>query len=232
MRRKIIKLIAVVLLIAVSGALYSCQNRPDGGGADIVLEADDTGGVLTDGEVDIKSADNEAGGDSKRGKLSEDNSTDKSIADNKHDSDKESSSDGAVYVYVCGAVKNAGVYPLHSGDRIEAAILAAGGFSEDADTSALNLAELLCDGQKIDVPAVGETIAAGEGTADKGGLLDINRASASELMTLPGIGETKANQIIAYREANGPFESVEALKNVPGIKDGVFEPIKALICAG
>lgn len=62
--------------------------------------------------------------------------------------------------------------------------------------------------------------------------MDINKATVDELMTLPGIGESKAAKIIAYREANGPFASVEALKQVPGIKDGVFEPIKALICAG
>ena len=102
-----------------------------------------------------------------------------------------------VCVYVCGAVKHAGVYTLHCSDRIEAAIEAAGGFSEDADTSAINLAQMMEDGQKIDVPSVNDVSVHDSGD-EALELSDINKASAAELMTLPGIGEAKAAQIIAY----------------------------------
>ncbi len=223
MRKKTIKFTVVILFIVVSGILYSCQSIPDGGVSEVISETHDTGRVLTDSEVDIKSDDNETDIVQKAGDVN---------ADSKDDSDA-----GTVCVYVCGAVKKAGVYTLAAGARAEAAVKAAGGFAEIADTSALNLAEIVSDGQKIDVPAIGETSAPDDADAhgissEDGGLLDINKATVDELMTLPGIGESKAAKIIAYREANGPFASVEALKQVPGIKDGVFEPIKALICAG
>ena len=223
MRKKTIKFTVVILFIVVSGILYSCQSIPDGGVSEVISETHDTGRVLTDSEVDIKSDDNESDDVQK-------------VGDTKEVS-KSDSAAGTVCVYVCGAVKHAGVYTLAAGAWAEAAVKAAGGFSENADTSALNLAQLVSDGQKIDVPEIGEVYAAGEeaeGGAASGNdrLLDINKATIDELMTLPGIGESKAAKIIAYREANGPFASVEALKQVPGIKDGVFEPIKTLICAG
>lgn len=212
MRKKMIKWTALAAAVFVCGILYSCQNRPGGGETEVILQTDSTGGILIESEVDIKSEDNKKG--------SEDVPAD----------DRQSLTE-TVCVYVCGAVKHAGVYTLHCSDRIEAAIEAAGGFSEDADTSAINLAQMMEDGQKIDVPSVNDASVHDSGDETLG-LLDINKASAAELMTLPGIGEAKAAQIIAYREAHGFFASVDALKQVPGIKDGVFENIKTLICAG
>lgn len=212
MRKKMIKLTVLTAAVFACGILYSCQNEPGGGEAAVILQTNHTGGLLTESEVNIKSE------------------------DNKKDSESTANTDWpspteTVCVYVCGAVRHAGVYTLHCSDRIEAAIEAAGGFSEDADSSAINLAQKMEDGQKIDVPSVNDVLVNDSGD-EASGLLDINRASAAELMTLPGIGEAKASQIIAYREAHGFFASVEALKQVPGIKDGVFENIKAMICAG
>lgn len=212
MRSSFFKTAVFILLIFVSGILYSCQSAP--GGTEIVLNEDagETDSSFTENKVDIKSEDN-----SKKEKQSTD----------------DENAEMKVCVYVCGAVKKSGVYVFKSGERIEAAVLAAGGFDEEADTDALNLADVMEDGQKIYVPAEGEVSAAvQDGIASEGGLLNINSASAAELMELPGIGEAKAGQIIAYREANGGFKSIDELKQVPGIKDGVYEPLKDLICTG
>lgn len=210
MRRSFIKKAGLILLICVSGILYSCRSASAGTEFSFSEDFDGSGEVSAATEVDIKSEDN----NEKERQSTDDESTEKQVC-----------------VYVCGAVKKSGVYVFEAGERIEAAVLAAGGFGEDADTDALNLADVMSDGQKIYVPAEGETSAGSqEGTASEKGLLNINSASAAELMELPGIGEAKAGQIIAYREANGGFETIDDLKQVPGIKEGVFEPLKDLIC--
>lgn len=133
-----------------------------------------------------------------------------------------------VYVYVCGAVASPGVYEVYEGARVFDAIEKAGGQTEEAALEALNLALPVKDGSKIYVPKAGEADPAVENSAGST-LVNINRADAAELMRLPGIGEAKAGQIIAYREKNGGFSSIEDLKRVPGIKAGVFEPIAELI---
>lgn len=137
-----------------------------------------------------------------------------------------------IYVYICGHVRQPDVYPLAAGTRLYEAIKAAGGALEDADLQQLNLADTLTDGQRIYVPAEGEAVIAAENTEDKvsNGLVNINTATAEQLQTLPGIGQAKANAIVAYREANGNFSSIEDLRKVPGIKEGVFGQIQALIC--
>ena len=104
--------------------------------------------------------------------------------------------------------------------------------ADDADLQQLNLADQLTDGQRIYVPAEGETAADPEYTEDEvsNGLVNINTATAEQLQTLPGIGQAKANAIVAYRENNGNFSSIEDLRKVPGIKEGVFGQIQSLIC--
>ncbi len=152
-----------------------------------------------------------------------------------------------IYVYVCGAVENPGVYALDKGDRQVAAIEAAGGFTAEACAEALNLAAQMTDGERLYVPDADE-VSAGEismsGEMNNGGawqqgdtaagtaLVNINTASADELMTLPGIGASKAQKIIDYREENGGFSSTEDLMNVPGIKAGTYDSLKDLITAG
>jgi len=137
-----------------------------------------------------------------------------------------------IYVYVCGHVKEPDVYALSAGTRLYEAIKAAGGALEDADLQQLNLADQLTDGQRIYVPAEGESVTSAEYTEDKtsNGLVNINTATAEQLQTLPGIGQAKANAIVAYREANGNFSSIEDLRKVPGIKEGVFGQVQSLIC--
>ena len=177
-----------------------------------------------------------------------------------------------IYVDICGAVANPGVYELSSDSRVFQAIEKAGGYLPEAAASYLNRARSLFDGQQIYVPtqeevdsqtipptqdgvAQGTTqtgddtgnTASGAGNIDgtgtnsqpasdsQGGTaaatsadsrINLNTADVSQLTTLTGVGESKALAIIAYREENGPFTSIEDIMNVPGIKEGTYEKIK------
>lgn len=153
----------------------------------------------------------------------------------------ETTSVGSIFVYVCGAVTNPGVYELHGNVRVVAAIEAAGGFCEGAARDYLNLARVLTDGEMIDVPTMEEAEAGlvNDGAEESKASLvsgkedvlsvNINTATKEELMELPGIGESRALSIIAYREENGTFGSIEEIMLVSGIKEGAFAKIKAYI---
>ncbi len=134
----------------------------------------------------------------------------------------------AIYVYVCGCVNNPGIVCVSEGDRIYQAVELAGGMSADADINAVNQADYVADGQKIYIPAVGEDYIPQEENA--GGLININTADSGTLTTLPGIGESRAEAIISYRNTNGPFGTIEDIMNVAGIKEAAFEKIKEYIC--
>ena len=138
-------------------------------------------------------------------------------------------SDELMYVYVCGEVVEPGVYPLPPGSRIYELVEAAGGLTESAAPESVNLAQELSDGQMINIPAEGEmqdTSADGTETGTDGDKVNINTASKELLMSLNGIGETKADSILSYREQNGPFDSLEDLMQVDGIGQGTFSKIK------
>lgn len=151
-----------------------------------------------------------------------------------------SSQDEVFYVYVCGAVRAPGVYMLHSGDRIYEAIVMAGGLNGNASTVSVNQAETISDGQMIFVPTIEEAnagitmpqVSGIQGSAEENsdatedGKVNLNTASLEELMTLPGIGETRANDILAYRMEHGAFAAVEEIMNVNGIKEGLYNRIK------
>lgn len=156
------------------------------------------------------------------------------------------------YVYVCGAVKEPDVYPIVPDMRVFEAIELAGGFTEEADTQWLNQAETLQDGQKLYVYTMEETRQMqseaaveqrAEGQPDglngsnrtdgqSDGLVNINTADRELLMTLPGIGQAKADAVIRYRSERGAFTSIEEIQNVPGIKNAVFMKIKDRITVG
>jgi len=148
----------------------------------------------------------------------------------KEESDQKN--DDLLYVYVCGQVEKPGVYELLAGSRLFEAIEKAGGVTTEAQEAALNLAEQVTDGAKIYVPSK-EEVAKGEAkhafeaeTVQEDGIVSINKATEADLMTLPGIGASKAADIISFREANGGFKSLEELMQVPGIKEGTFNKIK------
>lgn len=146
-------------------------------------------------------------------------------------SGEEGTSAGGLYVYVCGQVNNPGVVMTELGARVYEAVELAGGFTEEADINAVNQAEMLTDGQQIYIPAIGED-AAVDGSSLNGdnGLININTADAAKLMELPGVGQSRADSIIQYREENGKFNSIEDIMNISGIKEASFQKIKDLIC--
>ncbi len=142
-------------------------------------------------------------------------------------------------VYVCGEVASPGVYELPKDARIHDALTAAGGMTEEAAPSWLNLAEHAKDGQKIEVPSKEQVRAWEEagrmpeqdeglssGTNKEDTLVNLNTASEQELQTLPGIGEGKAREIVSYRKEHGSFRRIEDLMQIPGIKEGVFSKIR------
>ncbi len=144
---------------------------------------------------------------------------------------------GEVTVYVCGAVRNPGVYTLKEDARAVDAIDAAMGMCANADREYINQAMLLEDGQKIYVPTHEETrqrsgdiAVEGQGGEAGNGRVNINTAGADELMTLPGIGEAKAALIIEYRNSNGSFKKIEDIMQISGIKEGMFNRIRDRIC--
>lgn len=148
-----------------------------------------------------------------------------------------------VYVHVCGAVKNPGVYALTEGSRTADAVLCAGDFLPGAAKDYLNLAQPVRDGQKIYVPDQTEVEQMPQGgifsdvvnTGDISGeppYVNINTAAQDELMTLPGIGKAKADAIVAYRKEYGAFSACEELMQVSGIKESIYEKLRDEITVG
>jgi competence protein ComEA len=135
-----------------------------------------------------------------------------------------------IEVYVTGAVQSPGVYPLHEGDRVEDALAAAGGATEDADMDSINLALRVRDQDQIDVPRAGETID-GAPTSTSAGQekINLNSATAQQLDTLPGIGEVYSQRIVDSRDAEGPFHRTEDLVERKIIPSATYENIKDLI---
>ncbi|MCR4587789.1 MAG: helix-hairpin-helix domain-containing protein [Lachnospiraceae bacterium] len=152
----------------------------------------------------------------------------------------EQTANGTIYVHVCGAVTTPGVYELPEGSRYFEAVRAAGGFTQDADTDYINMAKQAEDGAKITVPTLEEGKALREkkedlpsemaGTASSSReaqtQVNLNTATLEQLCTLPGVGETRARSILAYRETHGDFSKIEDIMKVSGIKDGLFQQIK------
>ena len=133
-------------------------------------------------------------------------------------------------VYLSGAVRKPGVYLMAEGDRVIDAVEAAGGATEDAALESVNLAGRLQDEDHWHIPAVGEDTAySPTGISDEPAVLDLNTATAEQLMVLPGIGEAKATAIVSYREEVGRFDDVEDLLEVRGIGDAIVEGIRDLV---
>ena len=202
-----IKIIATITFIIIAGTVYSVSRMIKGGKADDRIEL-----VVTDSVISTSDE-----------------------ADSHFDSSDDSTKDDSntdIYVHICGAVINPGVYQVPAGTRVYQALELAGGSSDDAYLSGINLADKLADGQKVYIPAEGEN-AEGILSTDSGGvqsvMVNINTASEAELMTLPGIGQSRAKDIINYRVKNGLFESIDDIMKVSGIKEAAFEKIKDLI---
>ena len=145
-------------------------------------------------------------------------------------------------VYVCGAVQVPDIYEMKAQERIADAISKAGGFSEEADKNYINLAEPVWDGMKIYIPTEQEVKEGYSEQPDTGGItlrsqtgtndgissakININTADEEQLKKLNGIGDSRAKDIVEYRELHGGFKKIEDIMQVPGIKNGMFEKIK------
>ena len=254
-RRYIIKTVVLVLIIIIAGIFYINPTKEDGS---VIINKDNISdkesdrisiidGVISGSDADINNSNgvngNEAGNDG----LNENNSN---------------MPEGEIYVYICGAVVNAGVVSGGADMRLYQAVELCGGLIDEADGTKVNLAMQLKDGDKIYIPYAYDDInltdeinngcnpnatgISGSNTENSGGnskssggntggagssnLININKASKSELMQLSGIGEARALDIISYREKYGAFKRIEDIKNVSGIKDAAFNKIKDYIC--
>ncbi len=224
------KRIAAICFVAVCGVVCLLLHYGSKGNKQLVLEKASAGSSLTaeagGEEADVSEAEKkmQADGTDASGQIPDTNAPE---------------AVRSVYVHVCGAVTKEGVYVLPEGSRITDGIAAAGGFLEDADTTYHNLAARLADGQKIYVPTTEETrnLSAEErgvsavGRSEDNGAegikkVNLNTANVTELMTLSGIGEAKAESIIRYREKVGSFQSIEELKHVSGIGEAMFERVR------
>lgn len=141
-----------------------------------------------------------------------------------------------VFVEIKGAVMYPGVYELEQDQRIKDVVQLAGGYTENADTQFINHAQKVQDEMVIYIPIMGEQLEEGSSSlltlpteTNKEQKININKADVATLATLPGIGPSKAQSILTYREENGQFQTIDDLKNVSGIGDKTLEKLKDAI---
>ena len=270
MRKKLnirsVQLIFSVIMFLTLAGLTGCQNE-ESEFLEKELEQEESGEAADVEQKELK--DTESGKASLAGtdlasEISPDSTESEGISKKKAEITESDQSSAiqqpvsrTIYVDVCGAVVNPGVYELSSDSRVFQAIEKAGGYLPGAAASYLNRARSLYDGQQIYVPTqeevdsktipltqdetaqdgvvqegtaqtgtAADNTVDGTGTTQAGQRINLNTADVSQLSTLTGVGESKALAIIAYREENGPFTSIEDIMNVPGIKEGTYEKIK------
>lgn len=136
--------------------------------------------------------------------------------------------EASVYVHVLGAVAVPGLYRLSGEARVVDAVAAAGGFSDQADPGAVNLARFVTDGEQLRVPTLGE-VEASAVTDSASGLININSADAAALDSLPRVGPALAQRIVQWREQHGRFRSVDDLLAVTGIGEATLEGLRSLV---
>lgn len=231
LQRKRIKLVVIAAVMLLSGVCYRCSRES----AVLPLtEEENTLLLSTMAEEEVLTR--EESPEILTGESSEQEETPEMVV----------FEEPSCFVHICGAVNVPGVYELPRGSRIYQAVDMAGGFLPEADQSFLNLARPVADGMKITVLTIQEAQTAVQdqgisfpgneaglpGDGQTGGALaekikvNINTAGKEELMTLRGIGASRAEDIIAYREKHGSFQKIEDIMKVSGIKDAAFEKIK------
>ena len=234
------KIIVVIIILILIGYYIYCKNKNT---YEEIASMDELIINKEESSTNTKESGNTNKGDGRSESLEENISKEM-----KENLETEVEQQGAIIVHITGEVKNWGVIELPQGSREIDAVNKAGGFTETADTTKVNLAYELSDGVKIYIPSktemqssyVEEYITEDSGDnviteenkmkERKNLLVNINSATQTELETLPGIGPSTALKIISYREENGNFSSIEDIKNVQGIGENKFENIKELIC--
>lgn len=193
---------------------------------------------LDNGSTDIIISDDKEERVIKTSDIDDSNEAQETLAVNGKATDETVTQEECITVHVCGQVKKPGVYSLAKGARVDDAIEAAGGLTKEAAGDFINQAQKLEDEQKVYVPDLKEAKQKqnsmqvdeyDESHSVSDSLININQASREDLMTLPGIGKAKADMIITYREEHGRFATIEEIKNISGIKDGVYNKICDLI---
>ena len=216
-----IKVAVLAIIIGVCGILYCIHKNSNNNNNDITID------------------------------ISKQNNTEKQILEKETQTQQTNTSEivkeselatvNQIYVHICGSVNNSGVYMCDINSRLFEVIELAGGFTQEADETYLNLVEKISDGQRIYVPSKEEVLTGNIENISQvnnnqaqsniaTSLININTASKEQLMTLPGIGEAKALDIISYRSTNGNFKNTEDIKNISGIKESAYSKIKDLIC--
>lgn len=219
-KRKWLKTGLTVIFILLAGILYSCRevNKQD---EQIILQNQESN--EQDQEVNLANQ--------------ESNSTENGVqAINKDTQVIVQDSVQYIYIHICGAVKEPNVYEVEVNTRLISVINLAGGLTEDAAGDYVNQAALVQDGQQIYIPTKEEVegmtptnYEVSESSDIVSSKVNINTATMEALMTLTGIGESKAKSIIAYRQDNDGFQAIEEIKNIDGIKDAVYDKIFDLI---
>lgn len=209
------------------------------------------GGKATSNGNGEAGANSNSNGENSSSSTNGENSGNGSINGTNSNGEKTENRGEMMLVHITGEVKNWGVIELPEGSRVIDAVNKAGGFTDSADVEKVNLAYELSDGVKVYIPSknedvIGDTTTQEYITFDSGNnvitggndmkketkseLVNINKATQTELETLPGIGPSTALKIISYRNENGSFSSIEDIKNVSGIGDSKYESIRDLIC--
>jgi competence protein ComEA len=232
--RRLFVYIAAGLIVLVVGTLGLVSMRSHGASAGdkLVLEAGAATDVATDSGVSTAAGDPASRLPDAGGATSSSSTSTTQMP--------------SIYVQVAGAVCRPGVYQVRADARVFQAVLEAGGFTDEADQQAVAQAAPLSDGCRVYVPRVGESVSgavqsptmssagisgglSSASTDGSTGVVSLNSATVEELDTLPGIGPALAQQIISYRETQGPFSSVEQLTEVPGIGPAKLEQLRPLV---
>ena len=224
-RYQAVKMAVILICVLAAGVCYSCDGRQDGWESGELPVMNAPGDAGTSRAEDAPEGNGETGDSDPYGNAKESEETEIPVS--------EETAVSVCYVHICGEVVLPGVYEMEEGSRIFQVVERAGGFTERAAAQYLNMAQVVCDGMKIVVPD-GESLDGAEryGLDSEGGNYGAGSAGAGvimpegKLMTLKGIGEAKADDIIAYRESHGGFQKIEDIKKISGIKDAAFEKIK------
>lgn len=194
----------VLFFIGITGVIFVLQKYHEGSESKVNFLS-----ISSKEEVDFKEKESE-----------EDFEKEKQLKENEVEKSEK------IFVHVCGEVKKEGVYELSEGSRVVDAIRLAGGLTKKANKRGVNQAELIQDGAQIYIPSKEEGMESENSSKSSSGKINLNSASKEELMTLPGIGEKKAIDIIKYRSENGGFKDISEIKNIRGIKENLFNKIK------
>lgn len=244
-RRHIITLVTCIIL-AVAGICYSCTYQGAKNEAPVITTLSETtkdSGAEGDSTAHLEKSINTKDGTGSSMSSVESVTTENTVPSEPSNSHTVIEDKNDIYVHLCGAVHDPKVYQVKDGTRLMELIQLAGGLTDMAAGDYINQAVQVKDGQRIYIPTEeevkeldsqsfitgGSDQVTGEMDSEEKKRININEANASSLMTLPGIGQAKADSILEYRRLKGKFKTREDLMNVPGIKEGMYSKISAYI---